>query len=40
MHPVDPKYIKYNPKPDEPDVYETAMNAAMHFEGHQTSNWY
>ena len=40
MHPVDPKYIKYETNPDMPDPYEVAMNVMTHLEGKSTNGWY
>lgn len=40
IHPVDPKYIKFTTKPDDPNPYDTAMNVATHFSGQDTDCWY
>ena len=40
MHPVDPKYIKYDDNPDSPDPYDVAMNVSDHVSGNTTSGWY
>ena len=39
-HEVDPKYIKYERKPDDPDPYDVAMTVTDHLNGHDTESWY
>ena len=39
-HPVDPKYIKFESKPDDPNPYDVAVNVDEHLKGRPTSSWY
>lgn len=39
-HEVDPKYIKYERKPDDPDPYDVAMTVTDHLNGYDTGSWY
>jgi hypothetical protein len=39
MHPVEPKYMKYDDNPDLPDLYEVASNVTDHIHGLATPGW-
>lgn len=37
---VDPMYIEYSHKPDEPDIYNVAIDVDNHLKGIETTDWY
>lgn len=39
MHKIDPRYIKYEAKPDDPDPYNVAASVVDHMYGRPTDGW-